>query len=58
MWRKLLHREEGQDMVEFTLLLAFVVLVGAASYVGIAGSVNSIWTIVNSRLANANQVIN
>lgn len=50
--------ERGQDLIEFSLLLAFIVLVGAASYVGIAGSVDFIWNVVNCRLAEANQVIN
>lgn len=56
--RELADADDGQDLIEFSLLLAFIVLVGAASYVGISGSVNFIWTVVNSRLADANQVIN
>jgi Flp pilus assembly pilin Flp len=47
--------EEGQDLVEYSLLLAFVCLVGAAMYMGIATSTTSIWSIVNTRLAAANQ---
>jgi Flp pilus assembly pilin Flp len=47
--------EEGQDLVEYSLLLAFVSLAGAALYVGMATSTNSIWSIVNSRLAAASQ---
>lgn len=50
--------DQGQDLIEFSLLLAFIVLVGAASYVGISGSVNFIWGVVNTRLAEANQIIN
>ena len=47
--------EDGQDLVEYSLLLAFVCLVGAAMYMGIATSTTSIWSIVNSRLAAANE---
>ena len=47
--------EEGQDLVEYSLLLAFVCLAGAALYMGMAASTTSIWSIVNSRLAAANQ---
>jgi Flp pilus assembly pilin Flp len=45
----------GQDMVEYSLLLAFVCLVGAAMYMGMGKSTNTLWSIVNSRLAAANQ---
>jgi Flp pilus assembly pilin Flp len=47
--------DEAQDLVEYSLLLAFVVLAGAAAFLGISGSINSLWTIANSRLAAANQ---
>jgi len=47
--------EDGQDLVEYSLLLAFVALVGAAMYIGMGRSTSTIWTIVNSRLAAANQ---
>ena len=47
--------EEGQDLVEYSLLLAFVSLAGAALYVGMATSTNTIWSIVNTRLASASQ---
>ena len=58
MWRNLCIDEDGQDLIEYTLLLAFIVLAGAASYLGMSESVNSIWTAVNSRLGDANQIIN
>ena len=57
-WRDLQDDDEGQDIIEFSLLQAFIVLVGVASYVGIAGSVNVIWGVVNGRLAEANQIVN
>lgn len=47
--------EEGQDLVEYSLLLAFVCLAGAALYMGMATSTTAIWSIVNTRLAAANQ---
>lgn len=47
--------EGGQDIVEYSLMLAFIVLVGAAVFVGMGANVNAIWTIVNSRLASANE---
>ena len=47
--------DSGQDLVEYSLLLAFVCLAGAALYMGMATSTTAIWSIVNSRLAAANQ---
>jgi Flp pilus assembly pilin Flp len=47
--------ERGQDLVEYSLLLAFVCLAGAALYIGVGQNVTAIWSIVNSRLAAANQ---
>ena len=47
---------EGQDLIEYTLLLAFIALVGAALFIGMGGTTSGLWTIVNSRLASANQV--
>jgi Flp pilus assembly pilin Flp len=51
-----LNDEQGQDLIEYTLLLAFCCLVAAASYIGLSGSMSTIWVFVNSRLASANQV--
>jgi Flp pilus assembly pilin Flp len=48
--------DQGQDLVEFMLLLAFVVLVGAAVFVGVGSTTSGLWTIVNGRLGSANQV--
>ena len=46
--------DRGQDLVEYSLLLAFVCLVGAAAFIGMGISVNGLWTIANSRLSAAN----
>jgi Flp pilus assembly pilin Flp len=53
--RAFVRGDSGQDLVEYSLLLAFVCLAGAATYIGMAQNVNGIWSIVNSRLAAANQ---
>lgn len=50
-----LKDENGQDMVEYALLLAFVCLVGAAAFIGLGRSSTTIWGIVNNRMAAANQ---
>ena len=46
--------KQGQDLVEYTLLLAIFVLVGAALYVGMSNNINGIWTGISNRLANSN----
>ncbi|MBZ5623407.1 MAG: Flp family type IVb pilin [Acidobacteriia bacterium] len=45
--------EEGQDLVEYTLLLAFVALASAALFIGAGGSIKTIWTATNDQLAAA-----
>jgi Flp pilus assembly pilin Flp len=49
-----LREEQGQDLIEYTLLLAFVALASAALFIGAGGSVAGIWSTTNSQLAVAN----
>ena len=51
--RNLCSSESGQDLIEYSLLLAFVVLAGAAMFIGMGNTSAGIWTTVNSRLASA-----
>ena len=46
--------ESGQDLIEYTLLLAFVALASAALFIGAGNSVKGIWSLSNSQLAAAN----
>jgi Flp pilus assembly pilin Flp len=46
--------EQGQDLIEYTLLLAFVALASAALFTSAGGSINGIWGSANTQLANAN----
>ena len=45
--------EQGQDLIEYTLLLAFVALASAALFIGAGHSVKTIWSTTNSQLAAA-----
>jgi Flp pilus assembly pilin Flp len=45
--------QQGQDLIEYTLLIAFVALASAALFIGAGGSIHSIWTTANAQLANA-----
>ena len=50
---RFVREEEGQDMVEYTLLLAFVCLASAALFIGVGTSLSSIWSVANSRMSAA-----
>ena len=46
--------DRGQDLVEYTLLLAFVALASAALFINAGSNIAGIWNVANSRLDNAN----
>ena len=46
--------EQGQDLIEYTLLLAFVCLATAALFISSGGSLSGIWITANSQLTVAN----
>jgi len=52
--RNFWNDEQGQDLIEYTLLLAFVALASAALFIGAGGNVKGIWSTTNSQLAAAN----
>lgn len=45
--------DQGQDLIEYTLLMAFVALASAALFIGAGGSISGIWSVSNSQLAAA-----
>ena len=49
-----LKDEQGQDLIEYTLLMAFVALASAALFLGAGGSIKGIWQTTNSQLTAAN----
>jgi Flp pilus assembly pilin Flp len=54
LFKTFLNEEEGQDLIEYTLLLAFVALASAAIFIGAGGSITGIWTGANTQLSGAN----
>jgi Flp pilus assembly pilin Flp len=50
---RFLKDEEGQDLIEYTLLMAFIALASAAIFVKAGTSVSTIWGNANSQLASA-----
>ena len=52
--KEFVRNEQGQDLIEYTLLLAFVCLATSALFVSSGGSLSGIWNSANSDLATAN----
>jgi Flp pilus assembly pilin Flp len=48
-----LNDESGQDLIEYTLLMAFIALASAAIFISAGGSVSSIWGTASTQLSNA-----
>jgi Flp pilus assembly pilin Flp len=54
MLKNFLKDEQAQDLIEYTLLLAFVCLATAALFISSGGSLSGIWTAANTDLTTAN----
>jgi len=52
--RDFVCEESGQDAIEYALILAFISLAGAAMFLGMSGSANTLWSAANSNLAAGN----
>jgi Flp pilus assembly pilin Flp len=52
--RNFWQEDQGQDLIEYTVLLAFVALASAALFLGAGKSVKGIWNATSSSLAAAN----
>ena len=51
--RNLWTDEQGQDLIEYTLLMAFVALGSAALFINVGTSISMIWSTTNSQLSAA-----
>jgi Flp pilus assembly pilin Flp len=51
--RNLWQEESGQDLIEYTLLMAFVALASASIFIGAGGSISAIWISGSTQLSNA-----
>jgi Flp pilus assembly pilin Flp len=47
------REEHGQDLIEYTLLMAFVCLAAAALFIPTGSAITSIWSIANASLSTA-----
>ena len=53
---RFLLEETGQDLLEYTMLLAFVCLASAALFIGAGNTLAGIWSTTNTILVNANSL--
>ncbi len=51
--RNFWKEDQGQDLIEYTLLMAFVALASAAVFIGAGGSIQSIWGQTSTQLSQA-----
>jgi Flp pilus assembly pilin Flp len=53
LFLRFVKEESGQDLIEYTLLLAFVALVSAAVFIGAGQTTAGIWSITSNCLSRA-----
>ena len=51
--RNFVKEEEGQDLIEYSLLLAFIALASAALFSSAGTSVSTIWSKTSTQLGTA-----
>ncbi len=51
--KQFLRDEQGQDLIEYTLLMAFVALASASIFISAGSSVNTIWQSASTQLSAA-----
>lgn len=55
---RFLHAEDGQDLVEYTLLMAFVMFTIIGLATGFSNSITGITSVSNSQVSYANNLVN
>ena len=53
MFMRFVKDEQGQDLIEYTLLMAFIALASAAVFVNAGKSISTIWGATSTQLSNA-----
>jgi Flp pilus assembly pilin Flp len=54
LFKSFLKDESGQDLIEYTLLMAFVALASAGLFINAGKMVGGIWSSANTQLSTAN----
>ena len=47
------QEEDGQDLVEYSLLLAFIALAAVALLTGVKNNIGTLWQDISNALSNA-----
>jgi len=55
--RKFLGREDGQDLAEYCLLTALVLLIGLGIFYHVHGGMADLWTTADSTLGSGNTTV-
>ncbi len=58
MFMRFIKDEQGQDLIEYTLLMAFIALASAAIFINAGKSINGIWGAANTQLSSASTAAN
>ena len=53
---RILEAEQGQNLIEYALLLGFIALMATSVYIAAGGSTHDVWSVSSSQLAAANAV--
>ncbi|MFA7078800.1 MAG: Flp family type IVb pilin [Syntrophomonas sp.] len=51
--KRLIREEEGQGMIEYVLIVAFISIVAILAITGVGNKVKDIWTNTNTAIQNA-----
>ena len=51
--RNLWNETQGQDLIEYSLIIAFVALAAAGLFATTGGNIKAIWSTTNSEVASA-----
>ncbi len=47
------QEEDGQDLVEYSLLLAFIALAAVALLTGVGKNIQTVWSNINTQVSGA-----
>ena len=51
--KRFLVEQEGQDLIEYTLLLAFVCLTAAAVFIQVGQNASTVWSVASTQMSGA-----
>jgi pilus assembly protein Flp/PilA len=54
-FNRFIRDEQGQDLIEYTLVLAFIALAAVAIFSSMGDDISTIWTNISSVMSNAAQ---